>query len=269
MVEMKSPFEQNLEQELFSMLSGDALEVARFISSDEEIHGFQELANAVSIRRLGFNDHGPVHMRKVAINAMKMFDLLKGAGIRTSIVKEDSGSEEDSRIAVLLAAFLHDIGMSIGRPNHEMSSFVLAERIIERVLDTVLKGQLLRMLTIKSVALEGIIGHMTHHTVSSLEAGIILVADGCDMEKGRSRIPMLINQGSRVGDIHKYSSSSVEKVTIGKGQVKPIMITVEMSASVGFFQVEEVLIEKIMASTIKDHIELYANVIGRDVKRYL
>ena len=57
-------------------------------------------------------------------------------------------------------------------------------------------------------------GHMTHHAISSLEAGIILVADGCDMEKGRSRIPLLISNESRVGDIHKYSSSSVEKVTI-------------------------------------------------------
>jgi metal-dependent HD superfamily phosphatase/phosphodiesterase len=119
------------------------------------------------------------------------------------------------------------------------------------------------------VALEGIMGHMTHHTISSLEAGIILVADGCDMEKGRSRIPMLINHESRVGDIHKYSSSSVEKVTIEKGQEKPIKISVEMTASVGFFQVEEVLIGKVMASTIKQYIELYANVIGRDVKRYL
>ena len=110
---------------------------------------------------------------------------------------------------------------------------------------------------------------MTYHAITSLEAGIILVADGCDMEKGRSRIPMLINQESRVGDIHKYSSSSVESVTISKGTEKPIKISVEMTASVGFFQVEEILIGKIMASTIKEFIELYANVIGRDTKRYL
>lgn len=266
---MKSPYEQNLEQTLFAMLSDEALETARLITTDEEIHHWQELANAVSIRRLGFNDHGPVHMRKVAINAMNMFNILKQEGIQPSIVKEDTGSYEDSRIAVLLASFLHDIGMSVGRQNHEISSFVLAERIIDRVLKTILPNQLLRQITIKSVTLEGIMGHMTHHAISSLEAGIILVADGCDMEKGRSRIPMLINNESRVGDIHKYSSSSVEKVSIEKGSEKPIKISIEMSASVGFFQVEEVLIGKIMASTIKQHIELYANVIGRDIKRYL
>ena len=266
---MKSSYELSLEQTLCEMLSGEALEAARFITTDEEINHWQELSNAVSIRRLGFNDHGPVHMRKVAINAMNMFNILKEEGIHPSIVKEETGSYEDSRIAVLLASFLHDIGMSVGRQNHEISSFVLAERIIDRVLNTVLPKQLLRQITIKSVAMEGIIGHMTHHAISSLEAGIILVADGCDMEKGRSRIPMLINNESRVGDIHKYSSSSVEKVTIEKGSEKPIKISIEMSASVGFFQVEEVLIGKIMASTIKQYIELYANVIGRDIKRYL
>lgn len=268
---MKSPYEISLEQELFSLLDNKALETARFITADEEIHLMQELANTVSIRRLGFNDHGPVHMRKVSINAMKMFNILLQAGIKPSIAKEETGSEEDSRIAVLLAAFLHDIGMSVGRQNHEISSFVLAERMIDRILQTVFPGQehLARRITIKSVTMEAILGHMGHHTISSLEAGITLVADGCDMEKGRSRIPLLINQESRVGDIHKYSSSSVERVTIERGQEKPLKITVEMTASVGFFQVEEVLIGKISASTIKPYIELYAFVIGRDVKRYI
>lgn len=266
---MKSPLELNMERELFELLSGKALEIARLISSDEEIHIWQELANTVSIRRLGFNDHGPVHMRKVAINSMKMFNILIKAGIQPSIVKEETGSEEDSRIAVLLAAFLHDIGMSVGRQNHEISSFVMADRIVDRILHAVFPGQLMRQVTIKSVTLEGIMGHMTHYAISSLEAGIILIADGCDMEKGRSRIPMLINQESRVGDIHKYSSSSVDRVIIEKGDEKPLKISVEMSASVGFFQVEEVLIGKIMASTVKQHIELYAYVTGRDIKRYI
>ena len=266
---MKSPLEVHLERELFGMLDGPSLEIAQILCNDEEIHTYQELANSVSIKRLGFNDHGPVHMRKVAINAMRMFNLLMEANISTSLVKEEVGSEADSRIAVLLAAFLHDIGMSIGRQNHEMSSFILANSLMERVLKTLFPSESARWISIKSVALEGIMGHMTHHAIHTLEAGIILIADGCDMEKGRARIPMLLNQQSRVGDIHKYSSASVEKVTIEKGEEKPIKITVEMSASVGFFQVEEVLISKIMASTVKKYIELYAFVTGRDVKRYI
>lgn len=266
---MKSPLELSLEHELFSLLDGKALETARFISDDEEINAWQEFANTVSIRRLGFNDHGPVHMRKVAINAMKMFSILIQQGIEPNLVKEGTGSEEDSRIAVLLAAFLHDIGMSMGRQNHEVSSFITAERIIDRVLQAIFPDHLTSRIVIKAVALESILGHMTHHHITSLEAGILLIADGCDMEKGRSRIPLLINQGSRMGDIHKYSSSAVESVTIEKGEEKPLKITIKMTASVGFFQVEEILMGKIMASTVKPYIELYAFVVGRDVKRYL
>ncbi len=44
---------------------------------------------------------------------------------------------------------------------------------------------------------------------------------------------------------------------------------IEMSASVGFFQVEEVLFSKINASPVKQYLELYAFVTGRDVKKYL
>ena len=266
---MKSPLELNLEKELSAMLSGKAHDIAEILFNDEEIHTYQEMANTVSIKRLGFNDHGPVHMRKVTINAMRMFNLLMEAGIKPSLVKEEIGTEEDSRIAVFMAAFLHDIGMSIGRQNHEMSSFILANTLVERVLKDVFPGQTSRWIAIKSVVLEGIMGHMTHHTIHTLEAGLILIADGCDMAKGRARIPMLINQESRVGDIHKYSSSAVERVSIEKGTEKPLKIEIEMSASVGFFQVEEVLIGKIMASTAKKYIELYAFVTGRDVKRYL
>ena len=93
---------------------------------------------------------------------------------------------------------------------------------------------LMRRVVIKSVALESILGHMTEYPVTTLEAGIVLIADGCDMEKGRSRIPLLLRQESRMGDIHKYSSSAIETVSIEKGEEKPLKITVEMTASVGF-----------------------------------
>lgn len=43
---------------------------------DEEIKTIQDYANTVSITRLGLNDHGPVHMRTVCKNAMKMLDIL-------------------------------------------------------------------------------------------------------------------------------------------------------------------------------------------------
>jgi metal-dependent HD superfamily phosphatase/phosphodiesterase len=105
--------------------------------------------------------------------------------------------------------------------------------------------------------------------IYSLEAGLVLIGDGSDMEKGRARIPAMLSNAPRVGDIHRTSASAIQKVQIHKGTEKPIAITVKMNASVGFFQVEEVFFPKINNSPVKPYIELYAGVIDREMLRYL
>jgi uncharacterized protein len=110
---------------------------------------------------------------------------------------------------------------------------------------------------------------MTNRKIHSIAAGMILVADGCDMEKGRARIPIALNTEPKIGDIHKYSANSIESVDIEAGEEKPIKISVEMSSDVGFFQIEEVLIHKVNSSPVKPYIELYAGVVGQPKKRYL
>ena len=42
---------------------------------------------------------------------------------------------------------------------------------------------------------------MATHPIHSVEAGIILIADGCDMTKGRARIPLEIPSKPTEGDI--------------------------------------------------------------------
>jgi metal-dependent HD superfamily phosphatase/phosphodiesterase len=122
---------------------------------------------------------------------------------------------------------------------------------------------------IRSLALEGIIGHMASRRIHSIEAGIILIADGCDMEKGRARIPMVLNTEPKAGDIHKYSANSIERVRITRGDPKPVRIEVGMSSDVGFFQIEEVLLPKVNMSPAKQHIELYAGIVDQELKKYL
>ena len=97
------------------MLSGKALKAAEIMINDEEIQYLQDYANTVSIKRLQYNDHGPVHMRKVVLNSLMLIALLNQAGIKFNIEKEEIGTFEDTKIAVLIASFLHDIGMTIGR----------------------------------------------------------------------------------------------------------------------------------------------------------
>lgn len=266
---MKSPKELALDNKILSMLSGRAKETAQIMMNDPEIHHLQDYANTVSIKRLGYNDHGPVHMRKVLINALIMSGLMHKRGIKLNLEEEGVGTLEDSTIALIVSALLHDIGMTVGRERHEYTGAYLALPVVDRVLEAVYGEDLEKRVIVRSMVVEGIVGHMATQKIHSLEAGLILIADGLDMEKGRARIPMLITTESRVGDIHKYSAAAIERVSIDEGSDKPIRITVDMSAEVGFFQIEEVLFTKINSSPIKPYIELFAHIEGNQRKQYL
>ncbi len=266
----KSVKQLRLEERILKLLEGKPLRVAELLFADAELQAAQEYANVVSIKRLGYNDHGPVHMRKATQNATKMFKLLHEAGIEMNLEQEKIGSADDSLVGVLFASMLHDLGMTITREKHEYLSIQLATPYIDRILDEVYdESDILLKTAIRSIAIEGIFGHMATRKIHSLEAGIVLIADGSDMEMGRARIPTILSNEPRAGDIHRTSASAIQKVKISKGKEKPINITVEMNASVGFFQIEEVFFPKINFSPVKPYIELYAGVIDRDTLRYL
>ncbi len=267
--DVKSPKEQSLDKRILGMTQGRTRRLAELLLADSEVQALQDYANQVSIRRLGFNDHGPVHMRKVAINALVMASLLRDAGVRLSLEIEEAGDAEDSAAALLIAAMLHDVGMSVGRQNHELNSAILAAPVATRLLETSYPDEMQKRVILRSLTLECIEGHMATQRVHSLEAGLILIADGCDMEKGRSRIPMLLGNEPRAGDIHQYSAASIERVDIERGARLPIKISVEMTESVGFFQVEEVLLQKLAMSPAKGFVELEAQVRGEEPRRYL
>jgi uncharacterized protein len=268
---MRSPKELSIDKKILEELEAEsgARAVAETLMADDEVQQLQEYANTVSIVRLHYNDHGPVHMRTVTRNAVRLMNLLHEAGVKTSLESEKAGTLDDSMAAIVLASFLHDLGMSLGREDHELFSLTLAMPIIDRTLAKVFPDNLERRVVIRSVALEGIAGHMATRRINSIEAGLILIADGCDMEKGRARIPMVLNTEPKAGDIHKYSANSIERVVIGKGDPKPVRVSVEMSTDVGFFQIEEVLLPKVNMSPAKQYIELYAGITGQELKKYL
>lgn len=268
---MKSAKEKLVEVKLLERVEKypSCKAILEFLFNDEELHEMQDYANNVSIKRLGFNDHGPVHMRQVAKNSIKMLEILNEAGIKTSIEREETGCFEDSLCAIILAGMTHDLGMMIGRQAHEEMSVTFAIPVIERALKSVFPSDIHRQVVIKSLAVEAIIGHMTQRKIHSLEAGVLLVADGCDMTKGRARIPLAIHNAPRVGDIHIYSANAISRVGIHRGMNKPIRIDIEMSSEVGFFQIEEVLLAKVNSSPAKQYIEVFAGVKGEEAKCYL
>ena len=268
---MKSAKELSTETKILDKLKRfpQCYQLVKYLFEDEELQEMQEYANNVSIRRLGYNDHGPVHMRQVVGNSIKMLKILHECCIPTSLEKEEIGTFEDSMSAVIIAGLMHDLGMAIGRQGHEEMSALLAQPIIDRTLMHMFPNDLHKRVVIKAMATEAIAGHMATRKIHSVEAGIILIADGCDMTKGRARIPMAINTTPKVGDIHKYSANAIEKISIHKGDRRPIKIDVEMSGDVGFFQIEEVLLAKIDVSPAKQYVELFAGVVGQDKKCYL
>ena len=266
----KSVKQVQLERQILKRLKGKPLQAMEILFAHPEIQALQEYANIVSIKRLGFNDHGPVHTRTATLNTIKMFLLLVDAGIQMNLEKEKVGTAEDSLVGVIMASIMHDMGMSIARDSHEYLSIQLATPYMNEVLDTIYAPEDYNLkAAVKAIAIEGIFGHMATHTIHSLEAGLVLIGDGSDMEKGRARIPSMLSNKAQPGDIHRTSASAIQKVRIKKGQEKPICITVEMNSSVGFFQIEEVFFRKINTSPVKPYIELYAGVKDREMLKYL
>ena len=82
---MKSVKEVSIESKIQRRLekSPKCLELVNYLFADEELQEMQDYANTVSIKRLGYNDHGPVHMRQVVGNAIKMLNILHDSNIKT------------------------------------------------------------------------------------------------------------------------------------------------------------------------------------------
>lgn len=227
-----------------------------FLRRDDQINMLLEAANAVAIQRLGYNDHGITHAEIAAFNSVKILQLLKEKGIEPSLIVESKHATFDDSIEVVVAAgYLHDIGNSVMRNQHELFSTILAREVINRYYTKITQISERK----KSMIMEGIISHMgnSNWQPASLEAKIITVADACDMQEGRARIPY--NMGKK--DIHSMSALSIKKVRIKHGENnKPLRIYVEMDSSAGLFQIEELLIKKIKAANFQDYIEIVANI---------
>lgn len=222
---------------------------------NDYIRGLQDEANKVSIVRMGYNDHGPVHGRIVAYNALKIYDLLEG--MKGSAEMEELGDSEDSKVCILMGAFLHDTGISVVREGHNLIGLIITRNVVEEILSKIYKDEY-KVARLASLVSESILCHTGDYQATSLEAKIVESADGTDCSKGRARIPFHIASP----DIHKFSVIAIEKVNIKKGEKKPVRIEIDMENPAGIFQTEEILLKKIKDAQMEKYIEIIANIKG-------
>ena len=234
-----------------------ALRMFEILQADEEVSTLLNLANFIAVRKLGYNDHGPIHARICAANGIRILQILQESGV----VKLDSVhglgmAEEDAYLIILAACMLHDIGNAVHRNDHEVFSVIYGKPLLDRLL-VELYPEVPRRTEVTSQILHALYAHDHGENALTIEAAIVVVADGADITKGRGRLSFDLGKH----DIHSISALSIESVDIQKGKTKPLEIHVTMSNSAGIYQVQETLGKKVAASPLREYVEIVADLI--------
>lgn len=237
--------------------------VVERINQDEELLQLWRCANINSVDRMNYPDHGLVHIKIVANMALKLIRVLAGANVEMSVTADYGLEADDAEVIVVLAAGLHDLGISVHRDNHEMYSIGLANLKAKELLDGLY--DIPQRTIMVSEILHAISAHHWEQSCLTMEAGIVKVADALDMTRGRSRIPF----EAGVTNIHSVSAAAVDRVRIAQGVQKPVRVEIIMSNSAGIFQVDELLKRKLANSTIAPYVEVVAHIEGKAEKRLL
>jgi metal-dependent HD superfamily phosphatase/phosphodiesterase len=235
--------------------------VLHTVNADTDLHAIWRCQNVTAVDRLGMTDHGPVHMQIVANSALRLLRLLVKRAIVTSAVSQHQLTDEDAEVIVVLAALLHDSGMSIQRAEHEQFSLIVALPKLMELLQDIYPPATRRVVV--SEVLHAIIAHRAGGQPLTLEAGVVRVADALDMAKGRSRIPF---EAGHV-DIHSVSAAAIDAVEIRPGEQKPVCISIKMNNAAGLFQLDALLREKLHGSGLEPYIEIVAEIQGETDKR--
>ncbi|MBC2714135.1 MAG: HD domain-containing protein [Desulfobacteraceae bacterium] len=231
------------------------------INADQELFQIWKCANVNAVDRSGISDHGEVHIRIVANAALRIVRLLVKGDIEPSVVTHHKMTSEDAELIVVLAACLHDTGISVHRDHHERYSLFISFRKARELLEEIYDEP--DLTTMVSETLHAVIAHDAKEKCLTIEAGVLKVADSIDMTQGRSRIPFETGQVN----IHSVSAQAVDDVNIKKGENKPVCIEVKLANSAGIFQVDELLRNKLRNSPIKPFVEVIATIEGETERR--
>ncbi len=237
--------------------------LVQVIQADAELNQLWRSANVNAMERCGISDHGEVHIRIVANAALKILRLLVEGGVVPSVVKDHGLTNEDAELIVVLAACLHDTGISVHRDNHERYSLFIGYHKARQILAQIYEEPALTIMV--ADVLHAIIAHDADERCLTIEAGAVKVADATDMTHGRSRIPFEAGEVN----IHSVSAQAVESVGIVAGPTKPVRLQIKLANSAGIFQVDELLRHKLSESSLVPYVELAISIEGETERRII
>ena len=222
---------------------------------DETVRAYWEMANYMTVVKLGYNDHGETHAKIATAYALSILHLLQKGGVQVDLVADGLGDWDDAFLVVLVATLLHDIGNQAGRRNHENTSVQLALPLLDHLLSSIyLSADKRTKLT--AFITHAILTHDLNAPPLTLEAAVVAVGDGADLTKGRGRIAFDLGKV----DIHSVSALAIQTVEIRAGKTCPVEILITMSNSAGVFQVEETLTTKVLSTPLRDLVTVTAVV---------
>lgn len=229
------------------------------IKASKTLETYYECSNIMAVDRLGYTDHGAIHVAIVSNIALKLLRNLIDAGMKTGIEKDYSMTKEDAEVVVVLASVLHDIGHAVHRQNHTQFSAPLAISLLPELLAELYSEH--EATIIIAEVLHAIVAHHKDYPPLTIEAGVLCIADALDMKEGRARIPF---EAGKV-DIHSVSAMAIEDVKISSGE-KPIMIKIKMSNSSGIFQIDNLLKPKLKDSGLEEFVQIAVEIEGAEKK---
>lgn len=229
-------------------------EISNRINSNDEIKTLWKIINVNATDRLGYSDHGPTHFQIVANYALKIARILKRKGVEMSVVRDFGLTYDHAEVIIFLASIMHDLGMSIHRVSHEQFSLFIARDFLKEFLDFLPSEE---KIVVTSETLHAIISHShgSSGKTSTIEGGIVRVADALDMTKGRSRISKVLV------DIENVSNGAIDRVEVKEGINKFIDIKIIMTNPAGIFQIDDFVEEKLEPSGLSKYIDVKAFII--------
>ena len=250
-----------------------AYSLAQQLLDNEEYLAACEAANALAVNRLGYSDHGKTHGLICAVGAMQIYRRGLELGWTPSFggVNQNRGRNvvgaglENSASVVVLGALLHDVGNSVARLGHQQWGMNVARPILQDVLASAYKNEGAREKMLLNT-LEVILSHDESVYASAMEASCVKIADGMDCESGRSRLPW---KGHNADDRYGKSAMSIYYMHLGPDTPdRCLPIWAEMGDAAGLFQMEQVLLRKIKASSLDGRVVVEAFVGGKRIRKY-